>query len=124
MTPYRVLICGSRDWDHPYAIWCVLNGYASDDVGLVVIQGGGEGADRAAKDWATHNDVTCETYPADWEHHGRAAGPRRNAFMLTESKPDLVWAFITKPLSESRGTADMVRRAKEAGIPTYVVSKP
>jgi hypothetical protein len=40
--------------------------------------------------------------------------------MLDEGKPDVVWAFVDKPLAESRGTADMVRRAKKAGVPVFV----
>lgn len=51
--------------------------------------------------------------PADWKKHGKAAGPIRNQSMLTEHKPDLVIAF---PLGESKGTRDMIRKAKAAGI--------
>jgi len=48
---------------------------------------------------------------AKWSKHGRAAGPIRNQEMIDECKPDLVVAF-----PGGRGTADMVRRAKAAGI--------
>lgn len=44
--------------------------------------------------------------------NGKAAGPIRNQRMLDEGKPDLVVAF-----PGGRGTADMVRRAKAAGVP-------
>jgi hypothetical protein len=118
---YRILVCGSRDWDSPYAIWCVLNGYESDDIGMTVITGGARGADQHAREWAEHNSVDCETYPADWKKYGKAAGPIRNSIMLAEAKPDYVWAFVTKPLEESRGTNDMVTRARAADINTYVV---
>lgn len=118
---YRILVCGSRDWDSPYAIWCVLNGYLSDEIGLTVITGDARGADRHAREWAGHNGVDCETYPADWKQHSKAAGPIRNSIMLAEGKPDYVWAFITKPLEQSRGTNDMVTRARAADINVYVV---
>jgi|SRR6266536_346003 len=118
---YRVLICGSRDWTDKYAISCVLNGYRSDEIGITVINGGARGADSIAKWWADVNQEPRETYPADWKQHGKAAGLIRNQRMLEEGKPDVVWAFVTKPLEESRGTHDMVRRAKAAGIPVYVV---
>lgn len=42
----------------------------------------------------------------------RAAGPIRDQEMLDKGKPDLVVAFLG-----NRGTADMVRRAREAGVP-------
>jgi YspA, cpYpsA-related SLOG family len=119
---YRVLICGSRTFADQYAVWCVLNGYAHDDLGVVVIEGGALGADRFARSWAKLNGQPLETFPADWTHDGKAAGPLRNGRMLQEGKPDVVWAFIDKPLESSRGTADMVRRARAAGVPTYVVA--
>jgi hypothetical protein len=53
---------------------------------------------------------------ADWNTHGRAAGPIRNQRMLDEVKPELVVAF-----PGGRGTADMVRRAREAGVNVYLV---
>jgi hypothetical protein len=46
---------------------------------------------------------------------------RRNARMLRQGRPELVIAF-TGDLARSRGTADMVRRARTAGLPVLVVS--
>ena len=45
---------------------------------------------------------------------------RRNARMLHEGRPERVIAF-TDDLAGSRGTADMVRRARSAGLPVLVV---
>lgn len=129
----RVLVCGSRDWTDEEAIFTVLNGYLSDDMPMTVINGGARGADTVAWKWATyHLDdwsessppeklVDLRVYRAQWREHGKAAGPIRNQQMLTEGKPDVAWCFVNKPLEESRGTADMVRRARAAGIPIYVV---
>lgn len=52
-----------------------------------------------------------------------AAGPRRNQHMLDKWNPELVVAFLSKRLYESKGTADMVQRATKAGIATQVVEK-
>ena len=52
-----------------------------------------------------------ELFPADWKVRGRAAGHIRNQQMLDEGRPHLVVAF-----PGGRGTADMVRRARAAGI--------
>ncbi len=121
----RVLICGSRDWDDRAAIWAVLWGLelVHDDEGLTIIEGGAKGADREADLWCKNvarKSTAHEQFPADWAKHGKAAGPIRNQRML-EAKPDVVWAFVSKPLAESRGTHDMVTRARAAGIPVYVV---
>ena len=49
----------------------------------------------------------------------RGAGPERNARMLAEGRPDLVVAF-----PGGTGTADMVRRAKAAGVRVVEVVEP
>lgn len=54
--------------------------------------------------------MTC--FRADWEQCGRQAGPLRNARMLAEGRPDAVIAF-----PGGKGTADMVRKARAAGLP-------
>lgn len=61
--------------------------------------------------WARKRGLTNRKFPANWDAHGRAAGAIRNKQMLLEGKPDLVIAF-----PGGRGTADMVRRAQEAGV--------
>lgn len=119
---YRVLIFGSRDWTDEFPIWCVLNGYQSDQVGIIVIQGGAPGADTLAKRWANLNREPCETLDADWTRHGKAAGPIRNQRQVEEGKPEVAWGFVTKPLPQSRGSADMARRLRDAGIPCYIVT--
>lgn len=56
--------------------------------------------------------VPVIVYHADWNAHGRSAGPIRNAKMLAEGKPDLVVAF-----PGGKGTAHMVGIARKAGVP-------
>lgn len=48
----------------------------------------------------------------------RSAGPKRNQRMLDKGKPDLVLAF-----PGGDGTADMVRKAKSAGVPIIEVAE-
>jgi YspA, cpYpsA-related SLOG family len=124
----RVLVCGSRTFSDQEVIMTVLDGILEQSDVLMghpmtVIEGGASGADEFAGDWAEYEVglVFHERYPADWQRDGRAAGPIRNQRMLDVGKPDVVWAFVDRPLAESQGTADMVRRARKAGIPTYVV---
>ena len=61
--------------------------------------------------------MSHEVYPANWEEFGKRAGLIRNARMLTEGKPERVLAF-----PGGRGTADMVSRAREAGVEVCEVS--
>ncbi len=114
----RVLVCGGRDYDDHERVYAVLDFIAAEaedslDPVDTVIQGAASGADHLASCWATARKVKVEGYRADWHNLGAAAGPIRNQKMLAEGRPDLVVAF-----PGGRGTADMVRRAKAAGIPT------
>ena len=70
------------------------------------------------EDHLSHN-IECLTFPADWKTYGRAAGPLRNARMIAEGKPDLVLAF-----PGGRGTADMTRKARAAGVEVRAVLTP
>lgn len=118
MRPLRVLVCGDRNWTDRRCIAEKLEALhcAAD---LVVIHGGCRGADQIAGEIAEGLDVSVETYWANWKRFGLGAGPIRNQQMLDEGKPDLVLAFHPD-LSQSKGTADMVRRAKAAGVTCLV----
>jgi len=116
----RVLVCGGRDYTDRARVHrelTLLCGDVSEErplgtVHLTIIHGAcPTGADALADNWAVVNWASLVEFPADWKTHGRAAGPIRNQRMLDEGKPDLVLAF-----PGGRGTADMVRRAKAAGV--------
>lgn len=110
----RVLVCGGRDYTDSAAVFAELDALLQQHGTLAVIEGGARGADEFAQLWAKDNlrrGVELITVLALWEVHGRAAGPIRNQQMLDEQKPDLVLAF-----PGGRGTADMMRRARAAGV--------
>lgn len=114
----KVLVCGDRNWDDRVKVFFRLSKLPE---GSVVLNGDCRGADRIAAEVA--RELGCFTvidFPANWERHGRAAGPIRNREML-DQKPDLVIAFHPD-LSKSRGTADTVREARKRGIPVEVIS--
>lgn len=106
----RVLVCGGRDYTDKAYLWSVLDGLGPPEV-TEIISGMAPGADTFAAEWAERSGFPLHRFPADWNKHGRAAGPIRNQQMLDEGKPDLVVAF-----PGGRGTADMVRRARAAGV--------
>lgn len=109
----RVLVCGGRDYRSRGTVFHTLTELHPS----VVIHGGcPTGADAFAQEWASPV-VPIEMYAAEWDKHGKAAGPIRNQRMIDEGKPDLVVAF-----PGGRGTADMVRRARKAGIPVREVT--
>lgn len=111
----RVLVCGGRNYSDATVLKGVLDGLQRTYGRLTIIQGGATGADAIARDWAYEQpSAHLINEAANWSAHGRAAGPIRNQRMIDEHKPDLV---VAAP--GGRGTSDMVRRAKAAGIKIY-----
>ena len=107
----RVLVCGGRDYDDRDQLYAALDRLHAEHRFSLVIAGGAEGADTLARDWAKARDVPVKVYMANWGRLGPKAGPIRNQRMLDKGKPDLVIAF-----PGGRGTADMVGKARQAGV--------
>lgn len=104
----RLLVCGGRDF---YDFDRIAAGLAPYKDASLLMHGDARGADRLSGQWASIFCVPVKKFPAEWGLHGKAAGHIRNQQMLDEGKPDLVVAF-----PGGKGTADMVRRAKAAGV--------
>ena len=107
----RVLVCGGRDYSDREKIFTELHTLAEKHGWLTIINGGARGADALAREWATLGHHGLVTIQANWQMHGTGAGPIRNQLMIDGGKPDLVLAF-----PGGRGTADMVKKAANAGI--------
>lgn len=117
----NVLVCGSRDWTNRNLMRRVLADELSRlDPMLVhdiaVMHGDCRGADRMAADLLKNSLYEVRAFPADWDKHGKAAGPIRNLAMLDE-EPILVLAF---QVGGSRGTQHTVDEARKRGIPVVV----
>jgi predicted Rossmann-fold nucleotide-binding protein len=111
MSGIKMIVCGGRKYANFGAVFDALDEVLeAHSVGLVV-HGDATGADRLAREWARRRNIPQKPYPADWNRWGRAAGPIRNQKMLDREKPDLVVAF-----PGGAGTADMVNRARGAGL--------
>ncbi len=104
--PTLVLVCGGRGFMDRAAVDNTLD--AVDP--LSIIQGGCRGADTLAREWAERHGIPCHTFAADWETHGKRAGPMRNKLML-DMKPDIVIAF-----GGGRGTKSTISLALQRGI--------
>lgn len=116
MSGRKVLVCGGRDYGNRRKVYEVLDGLHLESCISRIVTGGANGADMLASDWAAMRSVSYVKYPADWETHGRAAGPIRNQEMLNMEHPDLVVAF-----PGGRGTANMIRLATNAKTSVKVV---
>lgn len=119
---YKVILCGSRDWEDAHPIYLTLAGLKAmcEAIGeeLVLVHGAARGADSIAGDIGTSLGIRVIPVPAEWDKYGKKAGPIRNQKMLDDHDISAVYAFRLP--GYSNGTDDMITRAKDAGKPTYV----
>ena len=76
-----------------------------------IVSGGCRGTDEMAQRYAKEHDIVLEVYHADWDKHGRAAGPIRNKKIVDNS--DIVIAFLHDESKGTRHTIDYARSKKK-----------
>jgi predicted Rossmann-fold nucleotide-binding protein len=113
-TGLRVLVCGGRNYADEPAFMSAMGKLHRDTPIAEVVTGGATGADTMAALWAGSIGAVLHVIKADWNRHGKAAGPIRNQEMLDRFPPHLVVAF-----PGGSGTADMIRRSEAAGFEVW-----
>ena len=109
----KVIIAGSRTI-HDYAL--VVNAMQRCGFNVTeVVCGMATGIDRLGEQWAIANGITVKEMPADWNRHGRAAGPIRNRAMAKYADAAvIIWD------GKSRGSRNMVNEMIRLGKPYFV----
>ena len=116
---FRVIIAGCRDFCNYFMLKERCEYYLQNKMkthNVIIVSGHASGADSLGEKFATDHNLPCELHPADWERHGKAAGPIRNEEMA--EKADALIAFWD---GESRGTKSMISIAKRKGLQVAVV---
>lgn len=111
----KVLVTGSRDFQDVDLIVQELNRIQTEIGPFILIEGGAQGADRIARNWAHEVGLPVCTVEANWKRYFKAAGHIRNGWMVA-LQPDFCVGF---PGPRSRGTYDCMDQARDAGIPTW-----
>ena len=110
----KLLVCGGRDYTDRAALCAALDRVHARRGIELIIHGAARGADTLAAEWAKVRGIPSRPFPALWDVDGKAAGFIRNQRMLDCGKPDGLAAF-----PGGRGTADMINRARSAGVPVW-----
>lgn len=103
----RLIIAGGRDFnDYDFLFkYYVEWDLELDDMEFLeeIVSGGCKGADKLGERLAHEADVTIKRFPADWNKHGKAAGPIRNEEMAKYATHALIFWD-----GKSRGTKNMI----------------
>lgn len=98
---FKVVVAGGRDFDDYGMLIDKLNHLLQNKSEIVIVSGAAKGADKLGENYAKARGLKVESFPADWETHGKAAGP--------------FWD------GESKGSKNMIDTMKKLNKPVKVV---
>ena len=110
----KTIIAGGRAYQLTNRDCLFLDEQAHELPITEVVTGRAKGADKGGEEWANGRHIKVTPFPADWDKHGKSAGPIRNGEMAKYA--DVLIAF-----PGGNGTADMIDQAVESGLKVLVV---
>lgn len=127
----KIIVAGGRDFNNFKLLTKTLDSFVEEylkDKEIVVVSGGAKGADSLGEAWYHErlansfwklyaSSWDLKVFPANWEKHGKAAGPIRNAEMAEFA--DMLIAFWD---GKSSGTKNMIQTALKKGLLVKVVT--
>jgi predicted Rossmann fold nucleotide-binding protein DprA/Smf involved in DNA uptake len=113
--PTRVAIVGTRELRSHYwqPVRDAIHALAPDDI---IVTGCADGIDRIVRTTCMEWGRKLVVFYARWAAIGDAAGPERNTMLV-----DYAERFIAMPAPGSRGTYDVIRKAKKLDKPVQIV---
>jgi len=114
----RLLVAGSREGVRRDRVQAFLTRITADldHEPEMLIHGDCRGVDHAARDWAMDRGIPTRAYPADWDKHGKKAGPIRNREMA-----EFCDTAILFRVGKSRGTTSMANELDRFRKPYLLV---
>lgn len=112
----RCIVAGGRDFDDWPLMKRKLDTIFANQEMVEIVSGGAAGADSLGERYAEERGWSIRRFPADWQNLGQRAGPLRNAQMAA-------YATHLVAFPGGKGTADMLRQARERGLTIRQVRK-
>lgn len=118
----KLIIAGSRSYNH-FTDSSLARLAISEEVLAMeivvdeIVSGGALGADEIGERWAREHRIPIRQFLADWDKHGKGAGPIRNAAMADYADSLLVICWDGR----SRGTANMIKNMRDRGKPVRIM---
>lgn len=117
----RVIVAGTRTFDDWRVLYDKMDKIIQKLTNPIICTGAAKGADRIAEEWALRRKFLLSRFHADWDKHGKAAGPIRNKEMIQyacERRPAFLVAFWD---GKSPGTKNCIEQARKAEMKIRVV---
>lgn len=118
---FKIIIAGGRDFNNyellDKEVTSIVNSMMSVPMDSIeFVSGGAKGADSLGEKYAKANNFKLRIFPANWDKHGKAAGPIRNRDMAEYA--DMLIVFWD---GRSRGTRSMIREAKHRDLEVHII---
>lgn len=111
----KLIVAGSRSITDEKVLFRALDEYPNLRQPHTIVSGRARGADTLGEEWANCMGIHLKLFPADWNTHGRKAGPLRNIEMGNYA--DVLLALWD---GESRGTQHMIAYMRSLNKPVYI----
>lgn len=115
----KLAIVGCRHYQNYYSFEDIVNAYiARNGKPSLIISGGASGVDTLAERYAAQHSIPIVIFEAQWNVHGKKAGPMRNRQIV-----DACTHMLALPSQSSVGTYDSINKAKcsEKHVTVHVV---
>jgi hypothetical protein len=111
----KTIIAGSRGISDPALVARAIkeSGFSITEV----VSGHAPGVDLLGEEWAEKNQIPVKLFPPDWSR----LGAQRAGFIRNNEMARYADAMIGVWDGESSGTADMIQKAKAAGLKVYLL---
>lgn len=110
----KLIIAGSREITNYDALKVAFQWTELKLEDLEIVSGCARGVDSLAIEFAEEHNLKLHRFPADWEADGKIAG-----FIRNQKMADFADALLAVWNGSSRGTEDMIKRAKKKGLRIY-----
>lgn len=114
----KIIVAGGREFDDEELLFETLDNILRkrEPSEVQIVSGCARGADKLGEKYAEARGIDVKRFPAQWDIHGNAAGPIRN-----EEMAEYANACVCFWDGRSKGTNDMIKRAKAHSLRTKVV---
>lgn len=112
----KTIIAGSRTFNDAHLLKDKLDAYRKEHMITEIVSGGASGADALGEAYAILNGIQIKMFNADWNKHGRAAGPIRNRQMAEYAD-----ALIVVWDGTSKGTKNMIDEMHKQKKPVHII---